>query len=199
MLRFVRDRVRRRRDAEDLAADVAQETLIRLARGAPTCRAQTDPQVLAWALTTAQHVLIDTWRSPEWRLAGARASGPAGASGRAAAGDAEWAALAQSYEESAGRVPDVEPAYALLLRLAVEACDAARDGVATLCWTRLVAGAEWAQVAAACNTSETAVKRRFQRAQAAMRREVWRRVATLGPSDQAAVRAYLFRRGLLPG
>ena len=193
VLQFVRNRARRHRDGEDLAADIAQETLIRLARAAEDCRAVTNTQVLAWALTTARHVLIDAWRSPEWRLAGAR--GPASE----AASEAEWHTLAQSFEESAGHASEVTPACAILLRLAVEACDAARDGVAALCWTRLVAGADWAQIAGTFGTTEYAIKRRFQRAVGSMRRDVLRRVATLDQSEQTAVREFLLQRGLLPG
>lgn len=60
---FLLRRLRSFPDAPDLAEDVTQEALLRIARGIAGCRATTDRQVMAWALTTAHHTLANTLRS----------------------------------------------------------------------------------------------------------------------------------------
>ena len=122
VLNFARRRLERARDAGDEAADVAQDVLVRLAGGAARCRAVTDAQVLAWALTTTRHVLTDRWRSSgrgEVRLVPATEVG----TGCERMAEEEWMALAQSFEESAGGLPERRPAYEALLRVAAQACD----------------------------------------------------------------------------
>jgi DNA-directed RNA polymerase specialized sigma24 family protein len=202
LLEFSLGRLRRCRDAADLAADVAQETLIRLAKSAATCRATTEAQVVAWALTVARHVLADYWRSPARRLAAAeRAADTLAECADAGAIEDEWRALSTSFEESAGH-PDAESRGAVILqRLAVEALDAydaTRSGLAALCWTRLVAGAEWADAARDGGTTTDGLRRRWQRAQATLRRDVLRRVAALEAADRRAAEAFLSRCGVAP-
>lgn len=59
---YVYGLVRHRDDAEDLADDLTQETLLRILPKLWLCRATVDAEVVSWALTVAHHVMIDDYR-----------------------------------------------------------------------------------------------------------------------------------------
>jgi RNA polymerase sigma-70 factor (ECF subfamily) len=152
-------------DAEDLARDLCQEALIRAMGSIGRSTFASDGRLVAWVLTIARNVLLDHLRQAR-RRAEVR-------------GDSHWARTA-----SAGLLPgeDVAPPR-LLEMLAAEALAAVPEGTAELLRLRLVVGRSWKEVADALGIAETAVKRRFQRAQAALRRRILVRLGELSPDE----------------
>lgn len=178
--RFALARLRRCVDAVDIAEDLVQETLIRLARSVRSCRAETDAEVLGWARTAARHALIDMYRSPSTGLA-AR----------------EMAQLfleeitSQDCEPSSVSSSDVQA----LLRVVMEAYNDAVIATGELIWWRLIMGLEWTEIGPKFSTTAAGAKRRFQRAQDTLRREVMRRIGTLPETERTRVLALLTRFG----
>lgn len=172
--RFLLGRLRAAPDAEDLARDLCQETLIRALASIPRSTFASDGRLLAWGFTIARNVLLDHLRQ---------------ARGRAEVrGDAEW-----RRDEPAGPPPGEEPPPPRRLEaLAGEALAEVPEATAELLRLRLVAGRTWSEVAAELGTTESAAKRRFQRAQATLRRKILARLdepQSARPPDGAAFRS----------
>ena len=100
---------------------------------------------------------------------------------------------AASFDESTGRRPDASPGFEVLLRLAVEAYGQTPPATADLLWSRLVAGAEWEEVAQEFGTTAAGAKRRFQRATARLRRMIERRLSELDEGERGLVDRVLTR------
>ena len=180
--RFVRARLNGFAEPDEAAADVAQDTLVRLARSAVTCRGRSDGEIIAWALQVARRVLITYCHAHATELLARRFTD-----------DLRAAGVAVCFEESVGRVPPQDPGFELLLRMTVNAYSKASPSTAELFWLRLVGGAEWAEIARELVTTESAAKRRFQRAQATIRRTLVQWINGLCPEDQARVLRVLGR------
>lgn len=168
--RFAKARLKRFGDAEEIAADVAQETLFHVARYHRTCTAVVEGQLMMWVLVTARRVMIDMLRSPGSGLAV-----------RALCVELRRDNVSESFESSIGKRPEAAAAHELALGIAIEAYGYLPQTTAELLWDRLVGGAEWNSIATQYGTTYSAAKRRFQRAQGALRREVLRRIR-LAPS-----------------
>jgi RNA polymerase sigma factor (sigma-70 family) len=67
--RFAVFRLRYHEDPGDMAEDVVQETLIRVAKAIRTCNAASDAQILAWVRTIARNAMTDMYRSPTTGMA----------------------------------------------------------------------------------------------------------------------------------
>jgi RNA polymerase sigma factor (sigma-70 family) len=181
---FARGRVRGWADANDVAEDVVQEALIRIAKAVRECRAETDAQVLGWARTTARHALIDMYRSPGSGLAARQLA-------QELIDDMAGYAATQGEE-----APDrSSPALASLLKVVMAAYGDAVEATGELFWWRLIMGLEWSEIAERFSTSAAGAKRRFQRAQETLRREVVRRVDLLPAAERHEVLALLTRFG----
>ncbi|HET7463538.1 MAG TPA: RNA polymerase sigma factor [Longimicrobium sp.] len=168
LYRYLVSRLAAAPDAEDLARDLCQEALIRATGSIGRCSFASDGRLLAWVLTIARNVLLDHLRQ---------------ARGRAEVrGDAHWQRAV-----AAGALPDDEatPPY-LLETFAAEALAAVPEATAELLRLRLVAGKSWKEVAGALGIAESAAKRRFQRAQAALRRSIVARINALPPEARHA-------------
>lgn len=174
--RFLARRLRSFRDAQDVAADAAQETMVRIATALDTCRAATDRELVAWVLVTARRTLIDMYRSP--------ATGLAARSLAVELDDDADVTDAPEDGEGARGAP-----RRTLLALALQAYDALTNETAELLWWRLVGGAEWSEVAEQLATTPGGAKRRFQRAQTTLRRSVTALVSQLPPGQRAPVEA----------
>lgn len=169
--RYCRARLYDATDAGDVAADAAQETMIRVAKSLRTCTADTDRQVHNWALTIARRVIIDIYRSvPE-----------GSATGHLAEEAFQGALFGISMSESVGRRHSLSDPMECLLHTVVDAYDDLSETTAELVWWRLIMGAEWIELGERFGTSATAARRRFQRAQEVMRREVLSRVRAYPP------------------
>lgn len=182
--RYAAGCLRKRVDAGDIVEDVVQETLIRLAKGIRVCRATSDGQVLSWARTTAHHALIDMYRSPSSGLAAQQLA-------QELVEEIQEHAL---WRGEAAPAPS-SPAMAQLIAVVMAAYNDAVEATGELFWWRLIMGLEWTEIAAKFSTSAAGAKRRFQRAQDTLRREVIRRVDALPAPERADVLALLTRFG----
>jgi RNA polymerase sigma factor (sigma-70 family) len=169
LYRYLVRRVLHAPDAEDLARDLCQETLIRAMTSIRRCTFASDGRVLAWVLTIGRNVLLDHLRR---------------ASGRAEVrGEAYW-----EVTEAAGLLPGDEAAAPRLLEtFAAEALGQVPETTAELLRLRLGEGRSWKEVANTLGIAESAAKRRFQRAQGALRRQILARVDALPPDARRAV------------
>ncbi|MBA3670398.1 MAG: sigma-70 family RNA polymerase sigma factor [Gemmatimonadaceae bacterium] len=171
-------------DVSDVAADVTQETLIGLAKGVRGCRATTDAEVVAWARVATRNAYIDMFRSPGSGLAA-----------RLLADELvhdmhHFAALT-----GADMPQRNSPAMTVLLRVLMEAYGDAVESTGELFWWRLIMSLEWTEIAAKFSTTAAGAKRRFQRAQEALRRSVLSRVEELPAAERVEVVALLQRFG----
>lgn len=171
--RYLVARLRAAPDAEDLALDLRQEALIRAAAAVGRCTFVSDERLLAWVLTIARNVMLDHLRA-------VRGRGEVRDEGQLSRAAADFAA------------PEDEPAPPRLLEtLAAEALAEVPEGTAELLRLRLMAGHTWKEVGETLRIAETAAKRRFQRAQNALRQRILARVRALPLDDRraAALRA----------
>jgi RNA polymerase sigma factor (sigma-70 family) len=180
--RFIARRLTRFRDADDIAADVAQESMVRVATAITTCRATTDRELVAWTLVTTQRTSVDMFRSPSSGLAA-----------RSLAVDLDEDLDGEREDEDAE--DDVSPRRTLL-RLASRAYDAVESSTAELLWWRLIRDAEWSEVAEQMATTPAGAKRRYQRAQAALRRAVLESISRLPSDERDAVERLLSQYGV---
>jgi RNA polymerase sigma-70 factor (ECF subfamily) len=159
--RYLLGRLSAAADAEDLAHDLCQETLIRAAAAFPRSTFTSDGRLLSWALTIARNMLLDHLRQVRGR--------------GEVRGDAHWA-----HTEAGGPLPGEEaPPPRLLESVAAEVLAEVPEPTAELLRLRLVGGRSWKEVAAALGIPESAAKRRFQRAQGALRRRIVAHVQAL--------------------
>lgn len=151
ILNYVQGYTRRMPDDRDVADDVAQETLIRMATRLHSCRAESDDQVLGWALTIARTRLADYQRRipPAVERMADDVAGPA-------------------YSPTDVPGPG-EAALRGLLRKVVRGLPLETRVLLEL---RVERGESWAEVARALRTTAAGAKRRFQRAQVRLRREL---------------------------
>lgn len=154
--------LRSMRDEREVAADLAQEALIRISVGLPKARATTRAQVIAWSLVVARNVAIDFLRALRREPA-------------EYAGSLTDASLIESTDGD--HAPDF--CMATLLSILRVAEGDLPDATRRILYLRLLEGAPWPSVAEEMGIAESAAKRRFQRAQARLRRQVLRRVTTL--------------------
>lgn len=186
LIRFLAPNLRAWRDAADIVADVAQETLVRLAMGYSGCAATTDRAVRAWAFTVARHTLIDLLRSPSSGLMAREFSVCLDEVQAADVVDRDIPRHVTSHEADDATAPRT-----ILLRLAVEVYNDAAAETGELLWWRLIMGAEWSDVAAELGTTAAGAKRRFQRAQATLERQLLERVASLPAAQRERVQALI--------
>lgn len=173
LYRYLVSRVVAAPDAEDLAHDLCQEALIRATTSIGRCTFASDGRVLAWVLTIGRNVLLDHLRQASGR--------------KEVRGEAYW-----EFTEAAALLPGDEAAAPRVLEtFAAEALGQVPESTAELLRLRLVGGRSWKEVADALGIAESAAKRRFQRAQAALRRQILARVDALPPEARRAIVARL--------
>lgn len=162
-------------EPDEAAKDVAQDTLVRITAHLGACRAQSDRQLVAWALAILRNVIIDRARQ--------RAEeclvrfGPA----------VEPLAVTPP--------PDDPPSSAdrTLSRLVRSALDALPPEKMRLLQLRLQLGDRWADVGAELGTSWSAARRRFQRLQSTLRKDIARRIESLPQEDREVLERRLPR------
>ena len=170
----------RRPGWEDTVDDLAQETIIKIARSLDTPLAENDAILLEWCTTVALNAGTDYLRSmrDEWDT-------------RAFFSEAEtlgalgWELQDCDIEEDAGA--------RILLRILREAHEEEGGDAQTLLWHRLVQGDEWAETGDVLGIPHTAAKRRFQRMQGRIRHAVLRKLIALPPDEFIAARRWIAR------
>ncbi|HEX8271540.1 MAG TPA: sigma-70 family RNA polymerase sigma factor [Longimicrobiaceae bacterium] len=178
---YVHGLIRNRDDAEDLAEDLTQETLLRLLPKLWLCRATVDAEVVSWALTIAHRVVIDEYRR-HVRVDVRRLSPELEAVAYHDAGD---------HPHSCERYRP-ENVMERLMRTTMTGLPTELQRLLEL---RVLRGATWTEVGDSLGTTAAGAKRRFQRAQVALRRELLQRAEKLPPRKRAVVQAFLRRFG----
>jgi RNA polymerase sigma factor (sigma-70 family) len=174
----------RRRGWEDTADDLAQETLIRIARGLDGCGAVNDTMLLEWVRTVTRNVGTDYLRSmrDEWEQSEFLRTVNA-------AVDSElWEREIEKWEREI-----IELGPGIMLRILREAHATESEDAQALLWHRLVQGDEWSETGDAVGIAHTAAKRRYQRAQARLRHAVLKRILALSPEELSAIRRWMAR------
>lgn len=177
--RFLRRRLGYDPAAESLIEDAAIETLAHIAAAAQSCRAETDAQLVAWTLATARNAANDELRRGYLRHA------------------AEAVAVENVAAQDGGDA-DAERSEAerVLMRVQQEVYDALPEDLQVLLWLHLVEGATWAEVANELGTTPAGAKRRYQRGQDRLRREMSARIHTLPDRERQLVLGRLAEMGL---
>jgi RNA polymerase sigma factor (sigma-70 family) len=176
IVRLLSTRLPRRDDADALGDDIVQEALIHVARSVGECEAKTTAQFLAWARVIVRRRVADERRRAFSLLDPARVSlsyrmpPEEHSCARAALIDA-----ARSDDD----VPDVATPRLVIQRAVFAAYERLDASTAELLWLRIVHGATWSDLAAHTVASETAVRRRFERAIARLRTRTVRALCTL--------------------
>lgn len=175
----VRCRLRRLGSPADLVEDVGQEVLFRLSLGFRRCRASSVPQILAWVHIIARRCVVDVLRSPNAPI-------------RFGAVLLDDALLEAGWLREAELTP-IDPAIARLCEFAVDAQRELSQHATQLLWHRLVEGTALRDLGVQYGVPEGAIKRRIQRAIAALRRRVRSRVARLPETERVQLEPLLQR------
>ena len=162
----------------DVMADLLQEAALHVLDGAASCRATTDEQVRSWACVVAIRAGLAFLRSPRSGQGETRRALSAEAAAARTRLWAEWAADQDP--------PDVG-ALRVLARLAADAQAALPPDAAALVWDRVIEDVSWAEAAERYGTTAPGAKRRFQRAQRAIRRFIWSHATELPEPARSAV------------
>lgn len=180
VLRYLERWLHESKEWEELAKDLAQDTLVRIARGIACFRGTTDREVVAWCVTIARNIGTDQLRA--WRdeadLTVFREELGAGARERPG-----WNAVDDEGSE----------AVHILLRLLHQAQESESDCNQELLWLRVLQHDSWHEVGEALEIGEAAAKRRYQRMQERLRMAVLRALVHLPPEEVSAVRRWLAR------
>lgn len=177
----IRYRVRRGPTAADDVLDATQEALVRIAEHVHTCRATSERTVVAWVRAIAEHAIADLARSP----------------GTCSLAVKPFSSLERVLEvKNTGEAEGTEP-LTLPAAIAVRAVCAAYASVpevtATLLWHRLIAGESWAEIGRVIGTTASGAKRRYQRAQRALRQAALRWIDRLPEYERDQVLCWLQR------
>lgn len=168
---YARRRLHGVREPEEVAQDLAQEVLIRVAEQITTCRATSEAQMHGWYLTITRHLIIDFLRAPSVR--------------REQTDDVEAceaAAVMRVLQDQDG------PGWTLEMGLLARAQEQLRPDTQSLLYHRLVESAGWEELGELCGSTPGGAKRRFQRATARLRKEIETQVGHLPPDQRALLR-----------
>lgn len=174
ILDYLRTRAPDRGCRDDLAEDLAQEALIRIAENLHSCRAESDGQLLAWALTVARNRLVDYFRT-----------------------DQSATVCRIKPEDDFPYLDtievDISATDRLLNRLLHRIVRSLPRETVKLLRLRIASGQSWREIGTAMCTTSAGAKRRFQRAQERMRRDLETRIAALPARERSALYKRLHR------
>ncbi|MDQ6830209.1 MAG: hypothetical protein M3081_15235, partial [Gemmatimonadota bacterium] len=100
-------------------------------------------------------------------------------------------ALIEREPDEGADVGDISSTLRILEHLTVNVLDRLPPDVGRLAWHRLVEGAHWSTIGQELGTTAPAAKRRFQRAQSAVRRLVVRAARELPEPERTRVTTFL--------
>lgn len=166
--RFLARRLTGVSGGEAFVEDVAIEALVRIANNINSCRATQERQLIAWALAIARNTSIDFLRT-ETR--------------HAAQVVAQEATVRRAGVRPRALEAEPSPAEQALCDLVKEIHDSLPTDLQLLLWLRLVVGSKWAEVADELSITPAAAKRRYQRGQQRLRRELTKRIHHLTGRD----------------
>lgn len=183
--RYFRFWLYRRNDWEETVEDLAQEALIKVARGIAGCTAVTDTQLITWCCAVSQNVGVDYLRATrnEWELMAIRVD-----MAKIEDLDSDW---------RQGEI-EVDTGMSIMLRILRDVHAAENDETQQLLWHRLERENEWSETGSALGIAHTAAKRRFQRAQSRLRYAVLEKLIALPPDELGAVRRWMERLETFP-
>ncbi|MBK8059513.1 MAG: hypothetical protein IPK33_17145 [Gemmatimonadetes bacterium] len=179
--RFLARRVRAMGRDLDFVQDAMQQSLVAIVLGLHGCRAQTDAELVAWALGVARNQLAELLRR----------EGPWSDS---LDDDQAPVVVGESFHTSAGQCDDVDPGLDVLLGVVGRISAALPAKAAALLWMRLIADYEWHEVGAELGISAGAAKLRFQRMQVSLRAHVREQLSELPEPERRSAQAWLTRQ-----
>ncbi len=177
LLRYARSQVESYVDQDELARDLVQDCLIHIVRGLHGCQASRDSQIRAWALTILRNLCIDHFRHGRSRISTVRIE--VDLDGRVSQFVARSSAFLEASPMSRGR--------RITHRILRQAVRALPTSAQQLLHMRIEGGATWSEIAVDLHISRSAAKRRFQRLQGALRRNILRKLGQLREPDRDAV------------
>jgi RNA polymerase sigma factor (sigma-70 family) len=184
--RFLRRRFGGDPHAESWIDDLTQETLLRVIRFLGDCSATSNGQLMAWVLVIARRVSIDWLRSPDMRKGKSFIS----MEGDELAGHASSEAWDPPADRSNLLLKDV------LLSTLAASHDVLPEPTQRLIWLHVILGASWPEIGQAMHMTAYAAKRRWQRAQNRLRKEIIRRIHELPEGDRAPLVPTMRRLGI---
>lgn len=182
LLRFLRIRLDAHPEADALGDDIVQEVLLYVSTHVARCEAPTSSQFLAWLRVVTLRRIADERRRAFSVLDPGRVS----LSHPVLNADCEETDALSEEAWRADEPSDVNAARAAV-QAAVFAAHAHLDAAtAELLWRRLVQGARWPDLALETATSESAIRRRYERAILRLRTKAIRALCIV-PSAVAAL------------
>lgn len=177
IVRYLESKLASHPSSHALAEELAQDTLVRVANAVRECRAETVGQLKAWLKTIARRRTIDHYRRRQQELE-ARAWSVWDEGERASS-----TAWQEAREARISLVDeDASEAEAALGELLLEAQAVLSEGTQEVLRRRILYGDTWAEAGRSAGTTAGGARRRWQRAQVRLRREVLRRAESL-PAD----------------
>lgn len=156
-----------RPDSDEMAKDLTQDALMRLAENVHASRAETDIQLVDWVLTIARHVGVDHLRQRRMEWLHAQPAGDR---------DLERAQAPGGEED--------RPTLGVLQDVVAQVYGAEPPHIQALFWHRLMERATWPEIAVLLATTPAGAKRMYQRAQRRMRNAVLGRVRAFPPRER---------------
>ena len=184
LLDYARRHAKEDPEPEELARDLTQDALIRIARNIESCRADDDAQVLAWALSIMRNLCMDHFRRARTRGYTLRLS--------FAAADGWDVALAARNSGRDGH-PRRRRARRTLNTLVRRVIDHLPAAAARLIRMRVREERSWREIGEALGTSEEGARKRFKRLRSSLKRELLLRIDELSAAERAAVLRHLRR------
>ena len=178
-------RVRERRDAEALADDIAQEALLRVIHGIASCRAGSIPSLFSWVIVVTRHAMVDLMRNDKDREAWVQSTPDLQPADERASARA-WLAEPSSTSAATALLSDIVNCVLCSLP----------ETTAAILHLRTQLRLSWPEVAAEARTTATAAKRRFQRAQRRIRRDLLMQILQLPAQQQQTVSKRLRQMGV---
>ena len=153
-------------DLDDAIDEISQEVLWKLVAGMRGCRARSDAQAWAWLWTLVEHARVDYLRRERHRWQTVPIDGIVGRRlGAGTDGDLDGDCVA--------------PGDRVLAECLMQAYEGLPPGSAALVWGRVILSMSDAEAGRELGTSASAMKRRWQRLQARLRRETRDRLHNL--------------------
>lgn len=163
-------------DREEVARDLAQEALLRIATRLARCRATSDGTLVAWCLVVARSAGLDYLRR-----------------GRAERDARAFAEEVEALGGGAGTGSELTAGLEIVLRILGETMDRESDESHALLAERARAAGSWGETAAAAGLGVPAARRRFQRTIGRLRARVLRALESLPPDERSAALEWLQR------
>lgn len=169
---FFRGWLFHRRDREEVARDLTQDTMARVVEHVSGCHAEVDGQVVEWALMIARRVGVDFIRAQR----------------------EEWERRVQSIDPALSPAPataDLPVGLDIVTRIVEHLYIQEPKHIQEVLWRRLLERETWAEIGIGVGTTESGAKRMFQRAQKRLRRRAVATVRALPSEEKEAALKWL--------